>query len=412
MQSVSEFSCHIEQIIYCHYHTPLIIIEQDTRLLFSENTYLAYAFKFHNYLIFIISILFIKHNQLLKYYKVIIQYIRIKVSLCRQCLREAIISSVNQGSQSLGWKFSTPLQADYLNTFIAGLSSPGLLTRPKFDVNRTSAGADVIINQFSLLVVPTDKVSTYKDENNEIPIHRLVKMTTNTLVTLSITQATVAIGFTYSFANESVTQSQWFGDFVILDSNDIANFEGVIIATCQCFISSNGTKNYSVSTSGADISDMLLFSEGWNPNKWLSLVSPRRAASGILNRLEVRKHNGLWSGYISGHAGLDKISNCTYTFDTNVHAETNPDGIRGFMPGNYNAFKLQSDGFSLCKYADTLPITEQNGGVFALVNASAVNLPPQGTGNDVISFSNKLKIIPVIEENLNVYYKDNILYIQ
>ena len=71
------------------------------------------------------------------------------------------MATANVGVQKIGWKFSTPLQADYLNTFIAGFSSQGLLTRPKMQPTTTSYGADVTIQPFSLLIVPEDTVILY-----------------------------------------------------------------------------------------------------------------------------------------------------------------------------------------------------------------------------------------------------------
>ncbi len=318
------------------------------------------------------------------------------------------MSSVNTGLQSLGYKFSTPLQADYLNTFMAGLSGPGLVTRPKFELRTTSTGADVTINQFSLLLVPTDKEASYKDEDGNTPIHKIVKVTTSALVTLSITPADVAIGFTYSFANQGVTQSQWYGEFVTLDPIDIRTFEGIIIATCQSYTdSATGSKSYSVTTHGADISDALLISEGWNPLKWLSVISPRRTENGVINKLEVRRHNNPYSGYISGHQGCVYFNGLQYTMDTDVDEYTNPEGIRGFMPGNYYLFNLQSDGFKLCDYGNALPITKQEGGVFAIVDATQVN---QRTNAG--SFVNRLKISPVEAENANCYLDGDTIMIK
>lgn len=319
------------------------------------------------------------------------------------------MAQVDVGQQKIGWKFSTPLQADYLNTFLAGVTTPGLLTRPKFSLVRTSTGVDVTIFPFSLLIVPTDRKSTEEDENGRYPVQRLVKITTTTNVTLSASYSTVAIGFTYSFTNNSFTQTQWFGEFVFLNGEQIRTFDGLIIATVQCYenLTSTGMERfYSVSTSGADISDALLREEGWNPDCWLSLVHPARTLNGRYTMLEVRKHNERYIGYISGHDGFKRLSNLTYSFDGSILPEINS-GDRGFMPHNFNLFNLQSTGFSLCDGADELPISKVHGGIFAMVDASAVNMEPQGTGNNYNSFANKLKIYPVKQEDVNIYYEND-----
>jgi len=324
------------------------------------------------------------------------------------------MATVDSGSQKIGWKYSTPLQADYLNTFLAGLSSPGLLTRPRFITAPTSSGCDVTICPFSLLVIPTDRESSETDDHGEGIVQNLVKITTTTNVLLSISKATVAIGLTYSFQNGEVKQAQWYADIFAIPQDKLADFKGIIIATCQTYTGANNVVNYSVSTSGADISDALLMSEGWNPQMWLSVVHPKRSNLnypedyGYYNRLEVRRHNERYTGYMSGNAGLVRHTsdNMVYQFDYNVDPYTNPNGERGFMQYNYNAFKLQSSGFSLAEGSNTMPIPKVSGGVFALVDASGVNLPEQGTGNDTVSFVNKLKIHPVQQEDINIYYDD------
>ena len=314
--------------------------------------------------------------------------------------------STDTGKQRIGWKFSTPLQADYLNTFMAGLSNQGLLTRPLMRPEVTSSGAEVTIYPFSMLIVPTDIESSYTDENGEKYTHKIVKITTEAIVTLNVTTSDIAIGFTYSFANKGTTQPQWFGEFVTLDGAAIAEFKGIIIATVQTYLGYDGsgkpTRAFSVRTSGADISDALLIKEGWNPNCWLSLVSPRRM-TGHYNTLEVRSHNDLYSGYISGNSGCKKLENLKYMLEL--------DAERGFMPGNYNAFSLQSSGFYLANYADELPLIKVHGGIFAMVDASKVNNPPQGEGSLQFSFANRLVITPVKQEDINIYYDNYTLVI-
>lgn len=319
------------------------------------------------------------------------------------------MATANSGSQRIGWKFSTPLQADYLNTFIAGFSSPGLLTRPKMTPQRTGSGADVTIEPFSLLIPPEDTMlSTLVDENREVIYQKLVKVTTTTNIKLSIFKETIALGFEYSFSTpEGSTQSQWYGEVKALSPADMLNFKGVIIATCQNYTSDSGIF-YSVKSNGADISDFLLIKEGWNPKRWLSVISPRRVIDGVYyNKLEVRTHNDSYSGYMNGNSGLNIHQNLIYTMNTEIHETTNPNGIRGIMPKDYNSFKLQSDGFAISECADSLPIEKTSGGIFALVDASVNNQKLDGS-----SFTNNLKIIPVEQEDINIYFDDKTLFIR
>lgn len=319
------------------------------------------------------------------------------------------MGTARQGQQIIGWKFSTPLQADYLNTFISGFSSQGLITRPMIIPQSTSYGADIVIKPFSLLITPEDTISnTLIDENNEIIHQKMVKVTTTSDIKLTINEEIVALGFQYSFSDpQGTTQSQWYGEVIALDSGDITTFKGVIIATCQNYKDS-GNLYFSVKSSGADISDFLLMKEGWNPNKWLSVISPRRVVDGnYYNKLEVRCHNDAFKGYINGNSGLCENKNLTYTLNTDVDENLNPDGIRGFMPDNYNAFKLQSDGFSIAETNSVLPIEKTSGGIFALVDASLVNQKNFST-----SFTNNLIIKPVISEDVNVYFDNGTLFIR
>lgn len=323
------------------------------------------------------------------------------------------MATANQGLQRIGWKFSTPLQADYLNTFIAGFSTPGLITRPFIDKKTSSGGAEIVIGPFSLLINPSDTVSDKTDADNNKLAQKMVKITTTNDISISISENTIALGFDYTFSDPGTasTQSQWYGEVKALSENNFSGedaFKGIIIATCQKFENATGMKFYSVTTNGADISDLLLMKEGWNPNKWLSVISPRRAVTQggpYYNKLEVRSHNDSYLGYMNGNSGLVELSNLTYSMETNP--SINPDGTRGFMPKNYNAFKLQSAGFDIAECSDTLPIEKTSGGIFALVDASIVN-----AGNDKDSFTNNLKIKPVQQEDINIYYDDNTLFIR
>ena len=284
------------------------------------------------------------------------------------------------GNQRIGWKYSTPLHADYLNTFLTGFNNPGLLSRPKFTLGRvTNVGCAVTINPFTMLIEPLDKVTSETSENGLPLIQSIVKVTTMASTQVNITPDSVALGFRYSFANGLVQQSSWYGEFVVIGKNEASTFDGIIIATVQSFLEpgkEDRTENYkySVTTSGAEISDALLRDEGWNPECWLSLISPRRRTNGKYNQLEVRFHNELFgdenssplvpgsvdhkgynSGFVSGINGLVKLTSQRYTMNTNVDETLNPDGIRGIMPYNYNPFSLHTSGLMICHGSDTSP---------------------------------------------------------
>lgn len=319
-------------------------------------------------------------------------------------------SSVDVGQQRIGWKYSTPLQADYLNTFLAGLSTPGLLSRPVITYGQgTSSGIDITINPFSMLIVPSDKYdnSAIDVYGNTIPLYA-VKVTTTTKVTMTVSASDIAVGFTYSFTNNGNTQTQWYGEFRSLDVTDLDDFinsqHGLIIATIQKYETGN-TVYYSINTRGADISDVLLREEGWNPKCWLSLVHPIRSNGGKYDSLEVRNHNSRYSGYISGNSGCRRINVDEVSYVI-------PGGERGGMIKNYSGFSIQSAGFALRDSNNTMPLTKVHGGMFALVNATNVNSSDPnspygpGEGSDITAFSNKLEIYPVTQEDINIYYDD------
>ena len=240
----------------------------------------------------------------------------------------------------------------------------------------------------------------------------MVKITTTTDIRLTIDENVIALGFQYSFSSpDGSLQSQWYGDVIPLDPSDFIGsaekepFKGIIIATCQSYNPPDSPICYSVKTNGADISDFLLMKEGWNPNKWLSVISPWRIYSEEhprYNRLEVRTHNNPYKGYINGTEGLNLHQNLIYSLPTEIEQ-----GTRGKMPANYNSFKLQSTGFSIAETSDTLPIKNTSGGIFALVDASETNTLLYSS-----AFTNNLKIKPVEQEDINVYYDNNTLFIR
>lgn len=312
------------------------------------------------------------------------------------------MSSVNQGGQKIGWKYSTPLVADELNTFIAGLTSPGLVTRCSFEWQSSSTSSTMVsISPLSLFIVPLDK-----EKGNEKSFS-LIKVTTTSTVTLTVDKGHCAIGFEFSFTETGVPQSQWFGNFKPLTPQDAKDFKGVIIATVQSY-EHDGTVNFSITDKGADISDCLLLQEGWDPCCWLSVISPRRMDSEFLNKLEVRRHNDAYTGYINGIKGCVRIENPVYSIPTDPLVDKN--GTRGTnMPNKYNLFNLstnpENNGLTLCNSGAVFPIEGTNGGIFAMVDAS--NSMDGGSGPVVErAFINQFIIEPVAKEDLNIWFDD------
>ena len=352
------------------------------------------------------------------------------------------MGTVNKGSQQIGWKFNTPLEAAYLNTFLAGMSTPGLLSRPKITPGTiaTEISQTWTIQPFSLLVEPMDVTSAATDANGQHFIQTLVKITTIENIDVTITPTTCALGFEYTFYPEGSETGveAWYGDVVALSADDVkSSYKGIIIATVQYF--KKGTNSYySVTTNGADISDALLAAEGWDPRCWLSVQRPNRAyQDGVVryNRLEVRCHNNdfkdtnaglFYNQVITGAGGVKKLAarNMLYSFNKTSSEGDNPEGTRGFMPAKYNCFSIQSgvavddsdtglmpktwvEGEIPIDCGSDFPIEKQSGNIFAIVDATDTM-----NKSDATSFVNRLNIYPVRHQQYNVYLDNQVLYIK
>lgn len=367
-------------------------------------------------------------------------------------------STLNNGNQYIGWKYYTPLKGDYLNTLNGQMFTPGLVTRPKIMVVQNNNDlAQVAIGPFSCILEPTDS-NKYEDENGVKKANRMVKVSTESQTpNFSISPGHVAIGFSFSLTDGTHANKDWYGAFKALTVDDLfpsdpANkFEGIIIATIQyfeCLFSNAQFKAYSVTTSGADISNVLLEKEGWNPRQWVSLVSPWRAEINTssegtktlnYNYVEVRDGNNSYSNrYIAGNYGLKKTSasNTTWAFpkDGSVainSGETatrpfNPYGNRGYL-GGYSSSNIKGDLILLTfrtNNESSMLVASQgqfytndeseglnqfnnfDGGAIALINAKKVNDNVELNPSDVTScrecFANRLIIKPVVPEIQNI----------
>ena len=188
-------------------------------------------------------------------------------------------------SQVTTFKFQTPLRAKVLNTLISDIATEGLLTRPSLRVDGANQG-QIYIGKFGAIVRPVSKV------NGVIMDQSAVKVTTTeeTILSWVVPSATdytyyrdspCAVGLMYEFEEANATGvpmlTLLYPNEVYDDGDDkmkIGDFKGVIVCTIQ-HKRNNDTFLTCLSTYGADISSSLMAQDGWNPNWFLSPVSPR-----------------------------------------------------------------------------------------------------------------------------------------
>ena len=336
----------------------------------------------------------------------------------------------NQGDQKIGWKWSTPLNSDYLRTFLSNITTHGLLTRPKFDISITQSGATVVVGPFTALLIPPDG-KTGIDENGNTFYQEAVKITFGGTKTIGVAKTDVAIALHYSIAEPGkVAAPNWYADINVLDTNAINDStkynpnSDIIIGTIQFYeteSSGSSITKCSITTNGADISDALLYEEGWDPRCWLSVVHPIRANNVggkiVYNCLEVRTHNKRYGGYMTGNSGVVYLGGPEHPLRYNLDPTIGPDNEnaeRGCMPFNYNCFSLQSRGFELSDGGILISdLINVHGGIFAIVDATGQNFNPTASSSnpahatDDTAFTNKLIISPVRQEDINIYYNDD-----
>ena len=332
------------------------------------------------------------------------------------------MSEHDEGIQSIGWKYKTPLKAEELSPILSGYATPGLLTRPMLTPTEQNVNAKVKLNitPFSVIIYPDDYQTLYynnlyKDEDGN-PIQRsVVKVTTReTISSIDLGETwkdCVAIGMKFSYySNTSNVMTMTYADFIALKAEDVQSFNGIIIATVLKRAVGNDTK-IAVTTSGADISSLLLEREGWNPECWPSLTSPRENANLYKNydeteytedadrkknlRIVLRdRYNKLYSasgsnsGYINTHLGLKQIEN---GIDKNYIPID-----RKVFTSLRSAIVLDYNGMSLVK--DIQLDTPCDGSIIALINASTAETEKSRL------FANEIKLLPCKHENQNMYW--------
>lgn len=358
-------------------------------------------------------------------------------------------SSNNSGNQQITWKYYTPLQGDYLNNILGGIATPGLLSRPNFMLD--TGNQSISVGPFTCLLIPNDdnnKVSgapdntgnTYVSGNRNYPV-KLIKVTVTSSSGTDpqpIANNTIAIGISFSFNAGANSPRNWYASIDCLTTSDIADYKGIIIGTVQR-ISRNGDTDigWSVTTSGADISNILLQEEGWNPRCWLSLISPRRAETDsegkiIYNQFEVRGTNddsltdslrygcnNSYGGYLAGSNGIIKGSaeNTRYKLPLTIPTEErNLNGVRGFMDNDFTLFAFNtnrglfaSQGHNGTTF-DPSVFINVDGGILGYTNAQKQNIIKNASSEQQfagsLGFTNKVLIKPIQMESQIVSYYD------
>ena len=166
----------------------------------------------------------------------------------------------NRGNQTITYKYSTPLQAEYLNTLIANIATQGIITTPKFSVVESNGVKILTISPFSVLINLND--------NNENNSTKAVKLTTNVVVQEQYINEPKAVVVSFSFTNSSgIAQSQWYADFRIVSKNETIDNDEIVIGV---YIGDNRWTIY-----GSDFSSAYLIGQGLNYSCYFDLVSPR-----------------------------------------------------------------------------------------------------------------------------------------
>lgn len=305
------------------------------------------------------------------------------------------------------WKYQTPLVSSSLNFMLYGFSGPGLCSYPKITVSTN----EVTVGPFSLIC------QLYGSDDKKC--NKMVKVATTLENRIAITTNTVAIGFEYTHND----QSSNYGEIKALDAEDASNYKGVIIASVYW----NNGISYATSE-GADISDYLLKEQGWDCNKWVSLISPRRRSDDKLY-LELRNHNNLWGAPVS----IDPSATEAITKNDGLQFTVGPAGLYQWNPTKskieisfngqlidnklinnpYTPIRQTENEFGLIEnlsdYDDnynsfpTSEIEYMEGGIISIYSK------PNLTNVNNIFESQKL-LYPVYQRQTNMYLKEGILY--
>ena len=171
------------------------------------------------------------------------------------------MSLSNLGNQIITYKYNTPLQADYLNTLLHGLVTPGLI-KPPSSITVMNEATQLIVNvsPFSFVIKPSDN-----DTDD-----RSVKITTSSIVQVKGSLSSIAIVASFSFTSNGNAQSQWYADFRLVQTASEITDNDVVIA--------HKLTGDTWGVYGADYSSGYLIENGFNPNNYLILKSPRRGS--------------------------------------------------------------------------------------------------------------------------------------
>ena len=260
----------------------------------------------------------------------------------------------NVGNQIIGWKFRTPLKAEYLNKFMSGDVTPGLITRPP-DTGTTISGGEsgqpmsgtLTIQPFMVAVnINEEKGTNAIDYNDDWIRNSIVKINFTNAVSVTVQENHVAIGIEYTFQSSGSGSGQNVENYAEVKGYTLeelkANNPVIIYTLWQGKIS--GNSYIFATTAGATLSSMLLYREGWCYGYYVDIYSPYQAAldaypndgvtadvawttyKNCINRLvlrSIRNSNNNYQGYCSG-SGISSRklinpikSNNTY-FDTGL----------------------------------------------------------------------------------------------
>ena len=123
----------------------------------------------------------------------------------------------NLGNQRIGWKYMTPLKADYLNTILGGLVTPGLITDPNISFD----DSHLTIQPFSVAVNPI--------VNGVLQRNKLIKIDFSEAISFStIDSEYAALGVKFTFLNNSEN----YADLEWVTSN-WGSYKGIFIATSR-----------------------------------------------------------------------------------------------------------------------------------------------------------------------------------
>lgn len=377
----------------------------------------------------------------------------------------------DNGTQQVGWMYETPLVAETLNSFLSATATPGLLTRPTTDAVEykvTDGDKRVAISPFSALLTPIYDISGDDASDAKIfgkPLDpdgyltgRLVKITTDSQMTVSVNANTVALGLVYSMNQiGSPTIVRTYSQIIAINQMDIEgsktkvlkwkNWRMIIIATA-CLRKAGDDLFISFSTNGATLSSVLLEREGWKDSVYVDIKnifniarntdtawSTSSDVSVTHNVLTVNSiYNCLTANhFLNGYNGLVNITQNTAKIIIPFLKYDDSEGVKRLCLNGWNQLKnsslkintstqrpyryqvivLDTDnssgsylrieaGFDAPNSSSGLCVNSTSGSVIALIDFG--NNSVLATETEPVQLWRNMKIIPVAKETSNTWY--------